>query len=107
MAWRTGTGNPPLGCPDLNVAHDADSPAADFPLGTIINGYDSANEINQRLMWVVTGADHTVGEDVDVTTDGTYTTSDAADDTGTADAIVASTDGQYVWVALKPPQPLS
>lgn len=105
MAWRTGTDNPPLGCPDMNIAHGADSPAADFPLGTIVNGYDSANNINAELIWLLTGADHTVGEDVDIS--AAFETSDATADTGAADAIVASTDGQYAWFRLKPRQPLS
>lgn len=103
MAWRTGA-NAPLGCPDPNVAHESDE---GFALGTIIDAYDSTNDVAGRLMWVLTGADHTASEDVDITTNGTFTTSDAAAGTGTGDAIIASTSGQYVWVQLKHPQPLS
>lgn len=102
MGIRTGA-NAPLGCPAIDAAHDV----AGIALGTIISGYDDENDVTNEYMFVLTGADHSVGEDVDVTTDGTYTTSDATADTGTADAVVASTSGQYVWVQLKTRQPLA
>lgn len=98
---RTGP-NAPLGCPSPNVAHDT---VSTIPLGTIIDGYDEDNDVGCRLQWVLTGADHTVGEDVDISS--SFVTSDATADTGAADAIVASTSGEYVWVQLKQPQPLS
>lgn len=102
MAWRTGQ-NVGLGCPDPNVVHDTDQ---GFPLGAIIQGYDSENDMNGELMWVLTGADHTAGEDVDIN-GATFVTADATADTGAADAIIASTSGDYVWVKLKVRQPIS
>lgn len=100
MAWRTGA-NAPLGCPDPNSAHDTNT----FPLGSIIQAFDATNGINAELIWLETGADHTAGEDVDISS--SYVTSDAVADTGAADAIVASSTGQFAWFQLKPRQPLA
>lgn len=102
MGIRTGA-NAPLGCPDFAVVHST----AAIALGTIVTGFDDENDVQNEYMFVLTGADHTAGEDVDVTTDGTYTTADAVADTGTADAVIASTSGDYVWVKLKTRQPLA
>ena len=101
MGIRTGA-NAPLGCPDFAIAHDDDK---GFPLGTIVRGFDDVTDYQHEYMWVETGADHSVGEDVDIS--ATYVTADATADTVAADAIVASTSGQFAWVQLKQRQPLA
>lgn len=101
MGIRTGA-NAPLGCPDFAVAHDDDK---GFSLGTTVRGFDDVSGYTHNYIWCETGADHIVGEDVDI--DATFTTADAAADTGAADAIVASTSGQFAWFQLKPAQPLA
>lgn len=94
--------NAPLGMPSPNVAHADDQGIA---LGTVISGYDEATGLACELCWVETGADHTAGEDVDIS--AAFLTADATADTGAADAIIASTTGEYVWVKLKQRQPLA
>lgn len=101
MGIRTGA-NAPLGIPAFDQAHDN----AAIAIGTIVTGFDDENERTNEYMFVLTGANHAVGDDVDIA-DDTYTTSAAAAGTGAADAIVASTSGQYAWVELKVRQPLA
>jgi len=102
MGVRTGS-NAPLGCPAFGVAHADDK---DFPLGTIVNGYDSATGTHAEYIWLQSPTAIAVGDDVDFNAT-TYDATEATADTGAADAIVASADGEYAWFKLKARQPLA
>lgn len=96
MTIRTGP-NAPLGVPAFGVAFDT---AQGVALGTIVNGYDDANNVTNEYIWLKSPAAIVVGDDV--TYDAAYQATEVAAGNGQADAIVASGAGQFAWFLLKP-----
>lgn len=96
MGIRTSF-NAPLGMPAFGVAFDDNQGIAP---GTRCQGYDDENDIVNNYIWLQSAASIAVGDDVDF--DAAYDTTEVTADTGMADAIVASADGQYAWFQLKP-----